>query len=196
MKKKKKKAKQWLSWRFRFFRLTLLMWVTLLAIPIFEAGLRIFFNIEIFWYFEYSGLLGLVPLSAALLLSYLTPVIWIWRTHHSWIPQIVKANLFVLTIFGIFFVGGLALPSPRGPYHLATAKMDDHVYYLGYVESRKLSSIRIMGMYRCDYIGLFCTRVCDYPMGQYHSEQFGLLTDPQTQSVFLTLDDAVVCPHY
>jgi hypothetical protein len=191
MKRKKKKAKRWLSWRFRLFRLTLLLWMTLLAIPVFEAGLRIFFSVRIFWYFEYSRLLCLVPFSTALLLSYLTPVIWIWRTHHSWLPQIVRANFFVLFILGILFVGGLALPSPIGPYHLATAKTSDHVYYLGYTGS----STRIIGLYECDRIGLFCTRVCDVPMGPYHKELFGLLTDTQTQRVFLTFDNGVVCPH-
>jgi len=192
--KKKKKAKRWTSWHFRPFRLTLMFWVLLLVIYMFPIGIRTFWDTELFWYFEYE-IYCVFPFLAALLLSYVTPIIWIWRTHQYWLPHISKANLIVLGIFGILVLGGIALPSQRGPHYLATTRTDDHIYYLGYIESRIDFSLTV-SFYKCDHLGLFCTRLCEYPMGSiHHKEEFGLRSDAQAQSVTITLNNQPLCTY-
>jgi hypothetical protein len=196
MKKKKKKAKRWLSWRFRPFRLTVTIWIILIAIPVFRTGLRTFFDIEIFWYFDFHEFICMEPFVVALLLSYVTPLLWIRKTHRFWMPQIIKANFLVLLFFGILLLVMVALSwaIPKGTFPLATAEMDDHIYRLGYTESYPGFFIQL---FKCDQIGLFCTRVCENRISSMirSKDQFGLDTDAQTHTVFLTFYGEPICSH-
>jgi hypothetical protein len=185
-----------LSWRFRPFRLILTIWSLLIIVPISQMVLGAFFDIEIFRYLEYRQFYCIAPFFAALLLGYIPPIMWLRKTDQFWIPQMVKAHFLVLLYLGILFVVtlALALHTPEGPFHLATAEMDDHVYYLGYTKSYPGFFIQL---FKCDRIGLFCTRVCeDRISSTVHKNRFGLHTYAQTHIVSLTLDDKPICSHF
>jgi hypothetical protein len=136
--KRKKKAKRWLSWRFELFRLTLMAWAMLVLCPVFQIGLRTLFNVEIYWYSQYSREICLVPFCLGLFLSYLTPLVWVWRTHRSWIPQISKANFLVLLILGMLFLLVSEVGVSPGPDHVTSAKMHNHIYYRRYAVDSKV----------------------------------------------------------
>ncbi|MBI5957263.1 MAG: hypothetical protein HY866_00915, partial [Chloroflexi bacterium] len=153
-------------------------------------------NREIFWYFEYSRLYCLIPFVAALLLSYITPMIWIARTHQSWIPQFATANGLILFMLGALLIIVITIEfySPRGPYHLASVKTNGHVYYLGVLEYDSGDPAYAIQLYECDRYGLLCTVVCEYPTAYKRwREHFGLRADAQAQTISVILDNEPIC---
>lgn len=203
--KKKKKAKHWWSWRFRLFRLTLVLWVIVIGLLASQYALMMFFASENFWYFEYSQTICFSSFLAAFFLSYFTPIFWIWKTNQFWMPQIIKANVLVLLMFGVIFMllvlimigaawsqptSSVILDHPHLSYP-ATFHTDRYFYRLTYLRSS--SGPNSMRVSQCDPVH-GCTDVCRYLLKTGISPyQFDLFANAKTQTVSLRLDEEPVC---
>jgi hypothetical protein len=100
----------------------------------------------------------------------------------------------VLLILGILLLFVLVVNESPGSEHVTKAKMYKHIYFLDFIRSDEPETPYIYRLYRCDQLGLFCARVCEFPT-THTRERLNLLTDEHAQTVSITLDGAPVCTY-